>query len=176
MVLDNQCILNIALITLVKINVVIVIVGEQRMFNIDCAAKPFNTVVLVTMNLNIVNQGTVTNTLKGQTINFIVGTSDQAALSDTHVTDNTAVVGWYVATIFLNKVTAFTEDIAPAFAVGKTGTCSTLTILWGETLDHNTTPFAHAIVIRINRTKSNWACGRPIGNQLGPASNQKNAI
>ena len=146
------------------------------MFNVDCAAEPFNTVVLVAMHLNIVNQGTMTNTLKGQTINFIVGSSDQAALSDTHVTDDTAVVGWYVATVFLNKVTAFTKDIAPAFTVGKTGTCSTLTILWGETLDYNTAPFAHAIVIRINRAKSNWACGRTIGNQLGTASNQQNAI
>ena len=177
LVLDNQCILNIALITLIEIYIVIVIVSEQRMFNVDCAAKPFNAIVLVTMNLNIVNQGAVTNSLKGQTINFIVGSSDQAALSDTHVTDNTAVVSWYVATIFLNKVTAFTEDIAPAFAVSKTGACSALTILWGETLDYNTAPFAHTIVIFICKAaKGDWLCSCTYSFQLRATSHQQHTV
>ena len=129
------------------------------------------------MNLHIFNFGTIADTLKGQTINFIVGPSDQTTLSDTHIADMATVISRQVTTVFLNKVTAFTEDIAPAFAIGKTGACSTLTILWGETLDYNTAPFAHAIVIFICKAaKGDWLCSCTYGFQLGTTSYQKYTV
>ena len=177
LILDNQCILNITLITLVKIYIVIVIVSEHSIFNVSCTAKPLNAIILITMNLHIFNFGTIADTLKGQTINFIIGPSDQTTLSNTHIADMATVISRQITAVFLNKVTAFTKDIAPAFAVSKTGACSALTILWGETLDYNTAPFAHAIVIFISKTaKGNWLRSCTYGFQLGATSYQQHTI
>ena len=87
------------------------------------------------------------------------------------------VISRQITTVFLNKVTAFTEDIAPAFAICKTGACSTLTILWGEALDYNTTPFAHAVVIFICKAaKGDWLCSCTYGFKLGATSYQQHTV
>ena len=108
------------------------------------------------MNLNIVDQGTVTYTLQSQTIDFVIGTSDQATFSNAHVTDNTAVIVSYITAVLFNKVTAFTLDVTPYLTICETGTGITLAVLWCKALDNNAAPFAHTVVVGIEAAEGNW--------------------
>ena len=176
MILNNQRVLDIAHIAFVKVDIIIVIVGKNRVSHIYSTTEPLDTIILVTVNLNIVDQCTVTNTLQSQTVNLVIWTSDQAAFSDTHITDNTAVVVGSSAAVLFNKVSAFTLYVTPGFAVGITNTSVALAILWCETLNDYTAPLASTIIASIKAAESNWACSRTVSNQLGTTSYQQNAV
>ena len=127
------------------------------MSNISCTTEPLDTIILVTVNLNVINHSAVTHTLQSQTIDLVVWTSDQTAFSNTHITDNTAVIVGNIAAVFFNEVTAFTLNVTPDFTVGETSASVALTILWCEALNNYATPFAHAIIVSVEAAKCNWA-------------------
>lgn len=78
MILNDECILNVALVTLVKINVVVVIIGQQRVLDVGRATEPLYAVVLIAVNLDVVDQGTMADTLQSQSVNLIIWTGNQA--------------------------------------------------------------------------------------------------
>ena len=158
-------VLNVAFVAFVVVEVVVVVAGQNGITQVDGAAKPFDAVILVVVNLDELKLRAVAHALQGQAVDFVVGACNQTAFSNAHVAQHTAVVRRVVAAKGANEVAAFAFNVADG-ARAEAGAGVAAAKLRGKTLNHHAAPFTQTVKISVKAAEGDGVGGRAVGHQL----------